>query len=256
MRATAPTPTRSAADGPVAGGVRDGRYADFYDFGVTTIDFLVRRDPDPHWSTPRPDYADDRSHVLAVGLEGAADYRISADRIVVGAGDVLLFPRGCPHGGRSVAARPFGFVSIGFDATGPDGDVGDQLEGLPRWFPGPHDRAMATVQELHAAWLLRRPGYLIQCRALLMELLHGLIREQTQSHHYSVHDRKIVSIIARLRASAERTVVVADLAAELGLSESHFRHLFKNFTGLSVKSTTTGSGSPGRRSCCSAVSAT
>jgi AraC-like DNA-binding protein len=211
-------------------------YSDFYDFVVTGIDFVLRREPNPKWATPARHYVDPLSNILVYALEGAARYEFDGRLYDVHQGDVMLFPRGFPHTGESVPANPWAFISVGFDVTTLRGGADEQLGSLRHhWRGAVTDQISAMFPELHVAWTDKKPGYLVRCRALVMSALYALIREQTQPHLYGPHSQKIVSIISTMRRDYDRAYSVDALAQQAGLSPSHFRALFKQFTGLSVK---------------------
>lgn len=211
-------------------------YSDYHDFVVTGINFALRRQPDPAWTTPRRSYIDPLSHILVYALSGRARYEFEGAGLGIRGGDVMFFPRGMPHTGASVAEDPWEFISVGFEAQALHGDIDAQLGSLRRhWRGAVTDRVRPLLSELHVAWNDQKPGYLVRCRSLVMSSLYALIREDTQPHLYSPHSQKIVEIIAMMREGFDQTFSVESLARQAGLSASHFRHLFKEFTGLTVK---------------------
>lgn len=211
-------------------------YADFYDFMVTGIDFVLRREPNAEWQTPTRGYVDPLSHLLVYALSGTADYEFDGKAYQVQQGDIMFFPKGLPHSGRSDPEDPWSFVTIGFDATSPRGDAMTQLASLRHHYRGAFtDQVSANFPEIYVSWTDKKPGHLVRCRGLIMTALYALIREETQAHLYSPHAQKIVAIIATMREHFDHTHSVESLAERAGLSTSHFRALFREFTGLTVK---------------------
>ncbi len=216
--------------------VTDDIYSDFYDFVVSDIHFVIRRDRIPSWHTPARNYVDPISHILVYALEGSADYEFDGRRYRVRQGDIMLFPKGLAHTGASVPEDPWSFIGIGFDAVALHGDIDAQIAAMNHHWRGAFTDSIAAIfPELHVAWADQKPGYRVRCRALVMSALYALIREQTQPHLYSPHSQKIVRIIAMMRRHFDQTYSVGALADQAGLSPSHFRALFKEFTGLTVK---------------------
>ncbi len=214
----------------------DDIYADYYDFLVTGIDFVIHRGPDPSWHTPTRDYVDPLSHLLVYALSGVAHYELDGRTYEVRQGDMMFFPKGLPHTGTSDKQDPWTFITVGFDASSTRGDAQAQLESLHHHWRGAFtDQASALFPEMYAAWTDKKPGHLVRCRALTMTGIYTLIREQTQPRQYSPHTQKIVSIIETMRENYDRSYPVEALAEGAGLSASHFRALFKAFTGLTVK---------------------
>lgn len=211
-------------------------YADFYDFAVTDIAFVTLREPNPHWHTPTRAFVNPWSHILVYAMSGAADYEVTGQRYAIEQGDMLFFPKGMPHTGRSVPDNPWSFINVGFDTASTSGDAMSQLSSLRTFWRGVFtDQLSSLFTELHVAWSDKKPGYLIRCRGIVMTVLYTLIREQTLPHLYSPHAQKIVSLISMMRANHREFYSVSGLASLVGLSQSHFRALFKAFTGLTVK---------------------
>ncbi|GAA5039150.1 hypothetical protein GCM10023259_004590 [Thermocatellispora tengchongensis] len=207
--------------------------ADFYDFVVTDIGYVIDRAPDPGWRVTA--FANPRLHILAVAVTGKAGYEIGGVPYAIRPGDVIFMPKGLPHTGRSDAADPWRFISVGFDVRSDTGDVTAQLGTLPHVTrdASPHGAA-AAFAELHTAWNDRSPGYLVQIRGIVSGIMHGLIRAHSLPHLRHPHTRRIMAVTEMIRENHHRTFSVAELAAVAGLSPSHFRAMFKRLTGQTV----------------------
>jgi AraC-like DNA-binding protein len=210
-------------------------YADYFDFTVTEISYVIQRDPNPRWGISS--LVNDHSHILVYASTGIAHYDFEGqDSLTVQPGDVLFFPRGMPHTGRADQDEPWSFLSVAFDTTADSASAQRQLSSLRNRYRGaPFKQLSAQFTELYVAWTDKKPGYLVRCRAVTMAILYELIRQQTLPHVYSPHARKIIGLIEMMQANYRESYSVAHLAELAGLSHSHFRSLFKDFTGLTAK---------------------
>jgi AraC-like DNA-binding protein len=77
------------------------------------------------------------------------------------------------------------------------------------------------------------PGYLLQIRAALLNVLHRLVKIHTLPTLRQPHTQRIMTIAKILRDGYGMSYRVDELAHMAGLSPSHFRLTFKNVTGMS-----------------------
>ena len=210
-------------------------YADYFDFVVTDIAYVIQREPDADWGVTS--MVNSGSYILAYATSGLAHYRFAGrEDLLVREGDVLFFPKGMAHSGHADKDEPWSFLSVAFDAVAGAGNIDEQLSVVDHLNRGSFaSRLSAHFAELYLAWTQRKPGYLVRCRAIIMTILHELIRQQTLPHLDSPHARELITVIDLMRADYRRTYAVTDLAERVGLSPSHFRALFKQFTGLTAK---------------------
>ncbi|WP_129669402.1 helix-turn-helix transcriptional regulator [Phytoactinopolyspora endophytica] len=210
-------------------------YADYFDFTVTDIDYVIQRDPNPSWGITA--LVNDHSHILVYAASGIAHYNFEGhERLAVQPGDVLFFPKGTPHTGRADEDEPWSFLSVAFDVTADATGTQKQLSSLHNVYRGaPAKQLSAQFTELYVAWSDKKPGYLIRCRAITMAILYELIRQQTLPHVYTPHAQKIIRLIEMMQANYRESYSVTHLAELAGLSHSHFRSIFKDLTGLTAK---------------------
>lgn len=221
--------------------------SDPFDALVDEIHFVVRREADAAWRYARG--ANRRRHILAFAADGRAHYECHGRGFTVQAGQLLFFPRGTVHAGRSDPRKPWTFYSTAFTLRSRSGGPGAEralnaalaevgpLVQLPN-----HHEVQAMFRQLERLWIERQPAYAMHCRAIVQQVLamsfaavHGRLPDVPHAH-------RIAAIMQMLQRQGEGEGVdgpwqrhsVAELADMAGLSPSRFRTLFHQVTGQSV----------------------
>lgn len=208
-------------------------HRDRYNFTIGKIKFIVVREANPDWKMDKMIQHD--HHILVLARSGSATYETNGVPFSVGAGDVLFFRRGERRAAAASKSDPWSFISVAFELIPLDGSAGEDIDVIPTVSAVRDLPVYATLfEELVACWDLRDDGALLKCRALIAELLCRLIRDARQLSAPAAHREKIEYIkelIAQNDPRADSTEALAELA---GLSHSHFRALFKEYTGETV----------------------
>lgn len=204
-----------------------------HDFVVTDIVYVLDRHPDPEWRL-RSNFRNPH-YVMAYCKAGKAEYHFDNEHITVRKGDVLLFPKLYEHGGASDPHDPWSFMTVAFDLADLHGSAAEAIELLPRSMPSSYGYEMNELfGKLYRSWTGKKPGYLLQCRGLLMELLYLLVRQFSQPAILTPQARAIEKLMDDLQASVNETYSVDELAERVGLSPSYFRTVFKQTAGMTA----------------------
>ena len=219
--------TQRPADGRVAAGASDP-----FDAVVSEIGFVVRREPYAHWNYRAK--SNDDWHILAVASAGRASYACRGRTFTVQEGQVLFFPRGTPHAGRSDPNKPWAFYAVGFDLRCGRA-AADAVARLPALIDPPNAQEVVSIfQQLERAWVDGEPGYGMYCRALTQQVLATAIATTQGQLPQVPHARRIASIMRMMQRDPGRRYSVDELAAMADLSPSRFRLLFQKVAGQSV----------------------
>lgn len=203
-----------------------------YNFTISDVGFVIRREPDPTWRING--LKNDEFHLLAYALGGEAGYSWDGRAYTVKKGDVLFFPKGFVHSGASRPSNPWTFCYAGFEIEALPPTSFDAVARIQKHTTTLNSHQVsAAFTELAHAWSAKLPGHLIRCRSLILELLSLVINE---SHHLNAASRvphyyvinNIVQSIQREYAASFR---VEELSKRSGLSPAYFRRLFKQVTG-------------------------
>ncbi len=169
-------------------------------------------------------------HELVVLVEGKMRLRIDDVTILATAGDALFYRAGRPHEESTLSGMPFHTYFIGFTAsTMAENDlpvrVVDQagrLRQLVRWLHEEHGSQPEQQGSMSAA----------ACKAFLAALVaefHRLSRDDTPPL-----PREVRTYVNGRLASP---IVVADLAAHVGMSKYHFIRTYRKLAGCTPMAT-------------------
>jgi len=202
-----------------------------YDFQITKIGLIAERLPNPKWhinSLANSDY-----YIIGFCVDGKATYNINSKTLTVNKGDTLFFPKGYPHSAASDPKAPWHFYTIAFDISFADTWSQDKFLSFLHIPPSLNTYHFpVTMAELNNAWTGKRPGYLIKCRSLLLDILFCIIKEMEYSSFNTPHYQTIEKVANFIQVNHYNNYSVEDLAKLSGLSTSHFRLLFKKITGF------------------------
>lgn len=205
----------------------------YYDFVITDIGYVVERKPNPDWEIE--DYSDDRYHILALAVKGKASYKINGNSFEVKKDDLLFFPKGMIHSAHSDQNNPWDFIYVVFDLHFNNNSSKSRLYSMGNIFSGINKfEFSALFTELNHMWTGKKPGYLVRCRSIIMEIMYLMIRETNFSEHNIPHSHQIENIINIMQQNYDKSYSIEKLAERADISPSYFRSLFKKITGLTV----------------------
>lgn len=200
---------------------------------IKEISHIVIRRTFPGWSMSNIRH--EEWCVLICCFSGYCEYRIGGEALRVGPGDVLFFAPRTERSVRSDPEKPWHYGSIVFSLREDQGLSAAEIDALIGPNPVRASKAVATLfSEAALRWAQRSAGYALRCAGILSDLL-GLLCEESKDHdlssripHYS-RIKKALELVEHTPLD----VNVEQIANEVGLSASRFRHLFKAVTGLS-----------------------
>jgi AraC-like DNA-binding protein len=203
-----------------------------YDFTVTNIRYIVERHSSPEWSV---NYANEHHHILVFATAGKSRYDIEDKHYEIKEGDLLIFPKYLMHKGASDPIEPWSFYTVQFNlhfANALSEQRFSQIRPVIR-STNPFELNV-LFQELYRTWSMKKQGYLIKCRGILLQLLYILIRENSLTSTNSPHYYTMEKLLNVMAADYPTTFTVQQLADLAGFSPSYLRALFKKMTGLTV----------------------
>lgn len=174
--------------------------------------------------------------VLVCCIEGCAEYRFVNSDLHVKAGDVLFFAQNEERSVRSNWKKPWSFYTAVFSLQEGLGISGKELRTLLGSNPLRSTKEiLAKFSDLSLQWAERKVGYELRCVGMLLDLL-GTLLEEAKDRELSAripNYSRIKKAMAMIEKSSGEELRIRKIAAEVGLSESRFRHLFKEATGSS-----------------------
>ena len=206
--------------------------SDPYDFSVCDIDFIVLREPDTGWKLEQ---MINRGHyILAFALGGHVTYEYGGGTHPASAGDLLFFKKGEPHSAHSSEKDPWTFCSAAFDIIPFSDAAAHSLQALPTLSHVSYARYAERFREMHDVWNQRGDGFTLKCRAILSDLLYMLIHDTQADYTRFPHREALDRVRDYSTAQVGEALTTAELAAIADMSPSHFRMLFKQYTGMTT----------------------
>ncbi len=203
---------------------------DSFDFTVGDINFVIHREPNAEWKlTGRKN----ENYIMVAVISGAALYTDGESSFQVNEGDILFFRRDECHSAVSCRDNPWSFMTVKFDII-PLGDTSSSLEKIPtvtksNRFP----EYIRLFTKLDAEWNSRSTGSPIKCRSIICNLLYLLIHELAEDANLTSAEKKVIEVKNFLTENYAKSFSTESLAAMAGISNSHFRMLFKSLVGES-----------------------
>ena len=199
--------------------------ADF-NLTVTEISYVVHRETNPSW---KMETSGNRYFILAHCLAGDATYVFDKEKHVLKKGDLLFLPKCFPRKATTNPHDPWAFYSVAFDLEFYSPKSEELLLACPNSARFPD--LFPQFAQLYRSWSVKRPGYLVHCRSIILDVL---CRLYTRSQSFSLpHNKGIERCIELIHANYQHTYSSRELAEVAGVSPSYFRYLFKQSTGLS-----------------------
>lgn len=202
------------------------------DLVIRDILYVIDRQTDIHWQQPL--HANEDHYVIALALDGGADYLFGLDECHVQKNDIVFLRPGTMYSVRSDPDAPWRYIAIVFSTERLNDDALRMLENLPEIFPCPENPQLTELfRTLEQTWNAPHTGSLLKCRSLLNDLFYQLFVEEDRKQTAETFDPRMEAIVELLRADIARTWSLEELSEEAGLSPSHFRALFRQHTGTS-----------------------
>ena len=203
------------------------------DLQIRTPYFVLERGPNPKWRCSSRTSSDEC--ILIYAKSGEAFYTIDGRNVTVGKGDVVFISMNNSRCARSNPEDPWSFCSTGFSVDFMDEESKRLFFSLPNVMKCSNTPELAAdFAELNKVWAAKDKGYRLKCRSLILDIFYILLSDEERRRFSSAHFERISHIIDLMRGDLARNWSVAELSELSGLSESHFRMLFKQMTGYTT----------------------
>ncbi|HBJ18552.1 MAG TPA: hypothetical protein DDY70_02235 [Clostridiales bacterium] len=204
----------------------------FLDFSVTNINTIVERNAE-QWAVNKLSFAN--SCVMVLCLAGKADYVFSDGSTVSSKKDrILFFPPKNIRSGKADPEEPWHFISVNFDVVNLNGNR-DVFQSLPGFIDSVPESVRTKFKKLSAVWKEKSYLYKLKCRILTEEILYDLLNLEKSNGDPHSHAREIEAVTDFLQQNFTQKISLEDIGKFHQLSETHFRKLFHQVTGMSVK---------------------
>ena len=205
---------------------------DSLNFTVGTVLNVSMRKKFKNWSIS---YTQRHCYVLAFVYSGTAEYKGKDGHFVARKGDILFFRKGEENYGTTLGEELWTCIAISFDLIFMNEESRTFLEQIPHITrPSLFAEYASHFTECYRHRINMEKGSLLKCRSLISDLLYMLIQEQQFSGCKQPHYDTIASVKNFLIENYTNSYQLNELAAMAELSTSHFRKLFKDYTGETV----------------------
>ena len=203
------------------------------DYGqiIPELHYFMCRYCTPNWVMNETliDYVD-----LTYIFDGKVTYRIDGVSYEAGKGDLICIPSNSVRSAEIDRLNPMACYAANFWLTD---RAGHPME-LP--FPilskiGVREDLMFMYSELNAEWLLKKPGYAIKVRSLLLDVLYQYFNILYYKEPYKDADPRIRRVISYIYENYTSRITVDDLASLVGLNTSYLGTVFRNSTGYHIR---------------------
>ena len=200
-----------------------------YDVAVSSIHNVLEKNAAPGWELS---WTRRRHYGLIRVAQGTATFEAAEWRHVAEPGDILYVEQEDTY---RVTAGNAGIRLIVANFFVADG-VRQTPFPFPRVIRSSRLSLYETVvHELHAAWTSKGVAHRRLARSILDSILYNLVYDAMQKRLHAHGTGKIQPALAHIESNFNTNIRVDELADMVGVTEAHFRRLFKDATGHSPK---------------------
>lgn len=190
------------------------------DITITETEFVF------HMKRPQGftfDKGDQDYYLVAMILDGSAQYRMHRKTFTVQKGDILFFPKGTHYTAKVTSKEPWEHIVVAFRT---EGDIGNlPAEGVTRVTHG--SRFEELFRQAYTVWSGCGFGYKIQTKAIIHQILFSLMQENVS--HLVGSNTALQALKAAsdyMEQNYREKITVEELALRSGYSASHFSRVF------------------------------
>jgi len=201
-----------------------------YDFKVLNVGNVIERETTKGWSF---NATISERYIMAVNLGGIGEYDVNGHMIKVVENDVVIFPPRTTRKCVTDEFAPWHFISLNFELEYSDGSE-RIIENKPLVVHNVSRQIIDNFKKLNNTWNSRSMLYQPLCCAYVQELL-CYIAELNEAVSYNPnHYAKIEMVKKYITDNFTKNISVEELAEIAGLSQSHFRKVFREIVGMSA----------------------
>lgn len=207
---------------------------DFFDFTVTNVNTIIERDGVKEWAVSNLTFSD--NYVMVICLSGKAYYTLPDNtNLTARKNRVLLFPPCNIRSGNSDHDDPWHFISVNFNLNYINGNENDLSEAVSLYVDNVSESVRQKFITLSSIWKKKEYMYKLKCRILIQDILFDIINLGKTSKYLYGHYNEIEKTVSYLRENFTKKISSYELTKIHNLSETHFRKLFRESMGMSVK---------------------
>lgn len=209
---------------------------------IPSIQYVVDRKSMPSWHL---DGHISQSHNIMLIVSGKVYIAFGTEddyKTVIG-GNLVYCPKGTYRRAYTDMYEPMHCYAVNFNYAlcnqqNGQWDMTIPSESLPINPIVPiHNMEILTslIKELVWEWDGKKPYYYLKCRTLMMEILHGIFRENNISHKNEAKVKKVDKAMNYITKYHQLPLTLKNMADVVGLSPVYFGSAFKEISGFTPK---------------------
>lgn len=200
-------------------------------FYIEGIQHIVERMPNSSWKIEQSQNS--TAFILGISINGQVCYEINGKKYDIRKGGLVFLPPGIVRAAHSAKEDPWHMVSIGCRLSFPDKESENAITSLPFVCEDLPDSFLLKSLELVHVWNGKRTGYQVKCQSLLLDLFYTLLHICEQKRFEPSYYQRITRVQEYIQKNYQKDIKIIELANLCSFSESHFRKIFRNVTGIS-----------------------
>ncbi len=178
-----------------------------------------------------------RTDGLVLCVSGCGFFDFGGEGLVLRAGQALFLPKDSAYSVSCREQAPFIHYTVNFQLNGyepEEGAVAEILRGSRRFVyeDGGDGRMGAVMERLLSVWQAKRNGYRVIAKAAVYELLAQYLTGVGRAFRDREGYRKLRTAKRIMDEEYCCDLPVGELATQCGLSETHFRRLWRRVFGM------------------------
>jgi len=164
-------------------------------------------------------------------IQGRARYTINGKVVELKEGNLLVLPKNCVRKGITFPDDLMHCYSIDFYLKN-----FSKTESQPPFplvsEPGCQLGIIHLFQELALSWVTKRPGYIIKCNSLFLQIFHIFLEIIVYQDKMFTGDFRITKAIRYLEMHYAKKVTIKEISKMVGLNPTYFGVLFNKTVGI------------------------
>jgi len=165
-------------------------------------------------------------------IQGEAHYTVGDNMLNATQGTLMVMPRDSVRRAVTLPENLMHCFSVDFSLRNRNGE--ELPPPLPLVsVPGHQKDIIHWFHELSFSWVDRRPGYMLKCKGLFMQILHRFMEMLVFKERSFVGDFRIGKVIRHVAKNYSERLTVKSMADLVNLNPTYFGNLFRRSTGTS-----------------------
>lgn len=173
-------------------------------------------------------------HGIALHIDGGATEYIfdGKKKITVGQNEIIFLPKASNYFVRGIeeedGEEPHACYAINFDISGADHFLPFVLK------PKNTLQIQECYHRAYQAWMKKKQGYLLECKAELYHILYLMQNEYVAEYFSSDRHEQILPAVEYIHEHyTDELLNISKLSKLCGITPEYFRKIFKSFYGIS-----------------------